>query len=395
MLGTEKYNSMENTKESPVGDQKVALILQGGGALGAYQAGVYEGLHDELVAVDWVVGTSIGAITGAIIAGNKPENRIAKLHAFWNLVGRQTPAPFSWMDVGPLAPFYAWARPMETATRNMDTMMNGIPGFFKPRPGATFGTRKKVPSAQAGFYDTSPLEETLNSLVDFEYLNNGPVRLTVCAVSVTTGQMATFDSKKITLTAKHIMASGALPPGFPPVEIDGDIYWDGGIYSNTPMDVVLDDDGRGDMLCFMIDLWNPKSAQPTSIDAAISRYKDIQYASRSLAHLLEHKEIHDLRLSVKRLSEQLSAKEQGSAYNQQHIARGNDSSINVVHVIMKGLPGDDQNKDIDFSRETISARWAAGGADISRALLEKQWMEPLEPGVGMAIHTLYQEPAPV
>lgn len=367
---------------------KTALVLQGGGALGAYQGGIYEGLAAAEMKIDWIVGTSIGAINGAIIAGNAPENRLARLREFWQIVGRDTPFPFGGTCFDLLS---TWLKPAQ----QLDTLINGIPGFFKPRVGAVFDVQRAMEPGKLGFYDTAPLAETLEKLVDFDYLNSGAVRLCVCAVSVSTGQIVTFDSKHTRLTPQHIMASGALPPGFPPVQIGDDFFWDGGIYSNTPMDVVLQDNSNDNLLCFMIDLWNPKSAHPTSMASAMNRYKDIQYASRSHAHLIEHKKKHDLRLAVKRLSEQLSERDLGKSNNQHYAAHGSDSSVNVVHITMRGLPGDDQYKDIDFSRRTIDARWTAGQSDIGRALQKKQWLEPLPDGVGMAIHTLYQAPAPV
>lgn len=371
---------------------KTALVLQGGGALGAYQGGIYEGLAAAEMPVDWVVGTSIGAINGALIAGNTPENRLSRLREFWHIVGRDAPFALN----GNLFDILShWLKPAQAAAQHLDTLMNGIPGFFKPRAGATFDLQRVTEPGQVGFYDTTPLAETLEKLVDFDYLNSGAVRLCVCAVSVSTGQIVTFDSKHTRLTPQHIMASGALPPGFPPVQIGEDFYWDGGIYSNTPMDVVLQDNGEDNLVCFMIDLWNPKSAHPTSMASAMNRYKDIQYASRSQAHLVDHKKKHDLRLAIKRLSEQLTDKDLEKGANQQYISHASDSSVNVVHITMRGLPGDDQYKDIDFSRRTIAARWAAGQADIARALQKKQWLDPLPDGVGMAIHTLYQAPAPV
>ncbi len=361
------------------------LVLQGGGALGAYQGGAYEGLVAHDINIDWVVGTSIGAINGVIIAGNRPEHRVEKMHAFWQRVARDAPTLF---------PFFAtpdWLRPWSNATRLWDTISNGVPGFFTPRPNSTWDINKNGPSSQASFYDTSPLETTLNELVNFKYLNEHHVRLTVSAVDIATGELKKFDNTVDKITAKHIMASGALPPGFPPVEIEGATYWDGGIYSNTPIDIVLDDQERRNTLCFMIDLWDPTEKVPTSIAEAIIRQKDIQYASRSSEHLEDHECMQNLRRAVQLLAERLPAKERNSAAVKKLIGLGCTSTINIVRLVMKALPNDDQNKDIDFASATIETRWQAGLKDIDRALTHKAWLQTPPAHIGMVVHELKQE----
>jgi NTE family protein len=365
---------------------QVVLVLQGGGALGAYQGGAYTALAEHGMNIDWVVGTSIGAINGALIAGNPPELRAERLAGFWQLVASDGPTLFP--DFGGAD----WLRPWTNATRMLGVVMHGIPGFFQPRQGGNWDLSKPVPTAEVGFYDTSPLGATLNRFVDFDYLNAGHVRFTVCAVNVATGELKQFDNGNgARLTARHIMASGALPPGFPPVEIDGEIYWDGGIYSNTPIDIVLDDAERKDTLCFMIDLWDPTESAPNSIAAAIARQKDIQYASRSSEHLDDHRKMQNLRRAVRILSQHLPAKERKSPELKRLIGLGCESSINIVRLIMKALPDDDHMKDIDFSRETLNARWAAGQIDTKRALHHKAWLKPLPSHLGMVIHELTQE----
>lgn len=363
---------------------QTVLVLQGGGALGAYQGGAYEGLVRHGVGIDWIVGTSIGAINGAIIAGNRPEQRTEKLRAFWQRVAHDAPAIFPFFNTPD------WLRPWSQATKVWDTLSNGIPGFFVPRAPGAWSFNHNVPSKQASFYDTSPLEATLNELVDFKYLNAGHVRLTVSAVNIATGQLTKFDNSVDKMTARHIMASGALPPGFPPVEIDGASYWDGGIYSNTPIDIVLDDAERRDTLCFMIDLWDPTEAVPTSIAEAITRQKDIQYASRSTEHLEDHERMQNLRRAIQLLSERLPEKERKSAEVKRLMARGCSSTINIVRLIMKALPGDDQNKDIDFASATLETRWQAGIGDAERALAHKSWLSAPPAHIGMVVHELKQ-----
>ena len=361
------------------------LVLQGGGALGAYQGGTYEGLTRHGINIDWVVGTSIGAINGALIAGNRPADRVEKLHAFWKRVARDSPTIF---------PFFStaeWLRPWSNASRLWDTLSNGVPGFFTPRANSTWNINKRGPSVQASFYDTSSLEATLNELVDFKYLNAGQVRLTVSAVNIATGELRKFENTVEKITAKHIMASAALPPGFPPVEINGADYWDGGIYSNTPLDIVLDDQDRQNTLCFMVDLWDPSETVPASIAEAITRQKDIQYASRSKEHLEDHERMQNLRRAVQILAEKLPVKERNSAATKQLVQLGCSSTINIVRLVMKALPSDDQNKDIDFATSTIETRWQAGLKDIDRAFKQKNWLKLPPTHVGMVVHELKQK----
>lgn len=366
---------------------QVALVLQGGGALGAYQGGAFTGLAEHGFKIDWVVGTSIGAINGAIIAGNPPEQRVEKLKAFWEYVAQDEPSLMPHLGTAD------WMRPWTNAMKNFNTLSKGIPGFFQPRRGSTWNMTRTVVATEASFYDTSPLEHLLNRFVDFDYLNAGHVRFTVCAVDVATGEIAIFDngSNTLRITPRHIMASGALPPGFPPVEIDGAAYWDGGIYSNSPIDVVLDDAQRHDTLCFMIDLWDPTESLPNSIAAAIHRHKNIQYSSRTREHLEDHRKLQNLRRAVRILSENVPPKARSSGELDDLVSLGCDSTIRIVRMVMKAMPTDDSTKDIDFSRSTIAVRWKAGSHDAGRALRHKSWLKPLPPHLGMEIHELAQE----
>ena len=208
---------------------QVVLVLQGGGALGAYQVGVYEALHEAGIEPQWVIGTSIGAINGAIIAGNPPGQRIEKLEAFWNLVRHR-----QYENLGAI-----WAA-FAGMVANAGTYTNGIEGFFAPNPHAAWGVHTPLGVERAAFYSTAPLRETLAGMIDFDYINARHGRLTLGAVNVGTGAMHYFDSREKTLDVRHVMASGALPPAFPAIRIDGEAYWDGGIYSNTPIEVVLE-----------------------------------------------------------------------------------------------------------------------------------------------------------
>jgi NTE family protein len=375
---------------------KNVLVLQGGGALGAYQAGVFAALARQNVKLDWVVGTSIGAINAAIIAGNEPVNRLEKLQGFWSTVATDGGTPL--MNLFGLhfgVHFADWFKPWINSSRSLGTIINGVPRFFSARDNGLWNVDQKVPTSEASFYDTSALEATLNRFVDFDYLNQAHVRLTVCAVNVATAEFKCFDNtEKAPMTARHIMASGALPPGFAPVEIDGEFYWDGGIYSNTPLDVVLDEQANGqnkqDTLCFMIDLWDPTETLPTSISEAMTRLKNTQYASRSTERLADHRRLLDLRHVIKQLGEKLPLAARNRADVRAMLAQGELGSVNVVRLVMKALPDDDQFKDIDFSKATITTRWKAGLADAERMFGHQSWLKPLAPGVGMAVHELEQ-----
>ena len=212
---------------------RIVLVLQGGGALGAYQAGVFQALHEHGLAPDWIVGTSIGAINGAILAGNPHETRLARLRQFWEGISHRDP-----FDMARLPDAQ---RRSNILMQTWDTLLRGVPGFFKPRLLSPFAAGMAVAPEEASFYDTAELGGTLNSLIDFDYLN-GPegMRLTVNALKVTCGTLRSFDNRDLDIHAGHILASGALPPGFPAVRVDGDLYWDGGLYSNTPLETVLD-----------------------------------------------------------------------------------------------------------------------------------------------------------
>jgi NTE family protein len=368
--------------------QKV-LVLQGGGALGAYQAGVFEALQNEMFKLDWVVGTSIGAINGAIIAGNEPSKRVERLKEFWSMTGKVGPQWEQWEAMVQLcAP---WMGQMASMAKTAPFLLSGIPGFFVPRQG---DMAQALGGHARSYYDTDPLEKTLERLVDFDYLNDKPCRYTACAVDVDSGELACFDTEKIRVEPRHVMASGALPPGFPSVFIDGRRYWDGGLYSNTPIDVVLADAERKDTVCVMVDLWASRQESADTISAAMGRQKDIQYASRVREHLRQHREMQNMRRAIHELAEELPAAAKRSARVKSLIDRGCPSSINLCRLVMKPLPEDDQYKDIDFRPLTVDARWAAGMRDGGRLLGHKSWLAPLPAGVGMSVHELKSDDNP-
>jgi NTE family protein len=360
------------------------LVFQGGGALGAYQAGVFEALASQGIAPDWLVGTSIGAINAALIAGNPPQRRLERLHAFWERVTIKG-------SIG-LAGGAA-ATPWFAGLRTWQTLIGGIPGFFEPRVPAPWDLSRAMPLAELGFYDTAPLRQTLLELIDFEHLNRGDLRLTMCAVNVTTGELERFDNRQARrpLTPEHIMASGALPPGFAPVLIDGQPYWDGGVYSNTPLDIVLHDAERRDTLCFMVDLWDASEAAPGSLGDALKRLKDIQYASRTREHLDDHERMQNLRRAVRLLGQRLGPQAARDPAMKRLLALACAHSIDIVHLVMKAMPGEDSFRDIDFSHDSLQARWSAGLRDGQRALRHRSWLTPPPDHLGMRVHTLPQD----
>src|SRR5690349_9045001 len=355
--------------------QQVVLVLQGGGALGAYQAGVYQALMEGGIEPDWVIGTSIGAINGAIIAGNEPANRIARLQEFWNGVTRNTPLDQLW----PTAIF-------GNALANLSTVMNGIPGFFTPNPLAACGPTFPLGIERAAYYSTEPLKQTLARLVDFEHLGRQRVRLSVGAVNVRTGEMRYFDSRDMPVTVAHIMASGALPPAFPAVEIDGEYYWDGGIYSNTPIEVVLDDVPRRNSLIFSVNVWQPTGTDPTTIQQVVARHKDIQFASRGKSHVARQAQIHRLRHVVRELTNRLPAELRADPVVQDLAEYGCGTLMHLVRFLSPRLDGEDHTKDIDFTCSGIERRWKAGFDHANRALQERSWKAPVDPLAGIVIH---------
>jgi len=354
---------------------QVVLVLQGGGALGAYQVGVYQALHERGIALDWVIGTSIGAINGALIAGNRPEHRMERLQAFWDRIERASPADA--LRLWPAA---------QSMVGNLDTMLRGVPGFFAPNGGAWLGPYAPLGVEAASYYSTAPLHDTLVSLIDFSRLAQRETRLTVGAVNVRTGTMRYFDSRDEALGPEHVMASGALPPAFPAVRIDGEPYWDGGIYSNTPLEAVLDDKPRRSSLIFTVNIWQPGGDEPQSIWQVMGRQKDIQYASRADSHIARQKQLHRLRHVIRELTSHLSAKERESAVVKELASWGCGTTMHVVRLLAPGLDDEDHTKDIDFSAAGIRARSHAGYLDTLKVIDAAPWEAEADPTEGVVVH---------
>jgi len=352
---------------------QIVLVFQGGGALGAYQAGVYQALHDGKVEPHWVIGTSIGAINGAIIAGNLPENRMARLTQFWNGVACHGVEVANW-----LPGLATWLRDVATVTQ-------GVPSFFTPQWQSWAGIQARVHSGQAAFYSTGPLRDTLLSLIDFDYLNQKTTRLTVGTVNVRSGRMRYFTNRDDLLDVEHVMASAAFPPGFPAVRLEGESYWDGGIYSNTPLEAVLDDRPRRDSVIFSVQLWPSSGPEPESILQVMSRQRDIQYSSRAESHLDRQKQIHRLRHVIRELGQHLPEEQRNAPEVRELLDWGCGTTMQVLELDAPAFDNDDLNRDIDFSSAGIKRRWFAGYEDTARLLKRAPWRETLDPMEGISV----------
>jgi NTE family protein len=354
---------------------QTVLVFQGGGALGAYQAGVYEALHEAGIEPDWVVGTSIGAINASLIAGNEPTERVARLKEFWRLMTFNS----FWSNGG------AWPQ-LRQSMAYANTLMAGLPNFFTPNPLAFANRFLQLGAESAGYYSTKPLEKTLLSLVNFELLGACKPRLTVGAAQVRNSQMRYFDSRDIAIGVKHVLASGALPPAFPAVRIDGELYWDGGILSNTPAEVVFDDNPRRDSLIFAVHLWNPAGAEPQTMAEVMHRHKDIQYSSRVSGHIARQLHSHRLRHVIKQLADQIPAPARSSALVKELESWGCVTRMHVVRLVAPMIENEDQGKDVDFSAEGIRRRWQTGYADAMRSLEVAPWKGEFDPLEGVILH---------
>jgi NTE family protein len=356
---------------------QVVLVLQGGGALGAYQGGVYQALHEAGIEPDWIIGTSIGAINASIIAGNKPGDRLAKLREFWRRVER---ADF-WGS------FPAWAG-IGDALSSWMTLTSGISGFFEPHTRAFLGAHVPLGADHAGYYSTAPLRKTLEELVDFSLINQGHPRLTVGAAHVRTSMMHYFDSKEMELGPSHIMASGALPPAFPAMRIDGELYWDGGVLSNTPTERIFDDHPRRNSLIFAVHLWHPAGPEPETIWEILNRHKDVQYSSRIASHIVRQQETHKLRHVITQLLKYVPEEEKNDPLLKELAGYSCKTRMHVVRLVAPRLETESHTKDIDFSIKGIRQRWETGYAETVRALEAQPWIGKFGLLEGVVLHEL-------
>jgi NTE family protein len=361
---------------------RVALVLQGGGALGAYQAGVYQAMHEAGLEPDWVSGVSIGAINAAIIAGNPPDRRLRQLRTFWEQITERKIWPFT-----PDGDIFRKAR---NATSCWLTMMNGQPGFFAPRfpnPWMSFTGAQSATS----YYDSAPLQETLTELVDFSLLNDRAVRFSVGAVNVLTGNFIYFDNADEEIEPAHVIASGALPPALPMVKIGTDHYWDGGIVSNTPLQHLLDQDDSLNTLVFQVDLFSAHGVLPRDIHDVLARQKDIMYSSRTRHNTDVFRRIHVWKTRLyqalaKVPEEQLSDDERRLKEELSHLPE-----INILHIIYQQKAYEGHAKDYEFSGTSMREHWQSGYEDTRRTLKHQKWLVMPPPGSGIFVHDVHRE----
>jgi NTE family protein len=343
----------------------VALVLQGGGALGAFQAGVYQALAEANLHPDWVAGISIGAINCALIAGNPPETRLERLRAFWEQVTTQL-----LFDAFGLAHY--WLRGdtghvFANRLRAGATLFEGAPGFFKPRFPPPYLSPPGTVEATS-WYDTTPPRSTLERLVDFDRINAGEMRFSVGAVNIRSGNFVYFDSTTHKIRPEHIMASAALPPGCPAVDVDGELYWDGGLVSNTPLQWVVSGDTRQDTLTFQVDLWSSRGELPSDLNDVMSRQKEIQYSSRTRASTDQFKQIQCVRMALANLLEKIPTEILESDEGQLLKSVADRNVYQIVHLIYRSKSYEPQSKDYEFSRTSMLEHWNAGYNDAIRTL---------------------------
>jgi len=360
---------------------RVALVLQGGGALGAYQAGVYQAMHEARLEPDWVSGVSIGAINAAIIAGNPPHRRVSQLRTFWEQITDRKIWPFT-----PDGDVFRKAR---NAASSWLTMMSGQPGFFAPRfpnPWLSFTGAQSATS----YYDNSPLNETLNTLVDFSLINHRAVRLSVGAVNVLTGNFIYFDNANEQIEPAHVMASGALPPALPMVKIGTDHFWDGGIVSNTPLQHLLDQDDNLNTLVFQVDLFSARGVLPRDIQEVLARHKDIMYSSRTRYNTDVFRRIHTwktrLYQALMRIPEdRLTEDERRLKEELCHLPE-----ITILHIIYQQKAYEGHAKDYEFSGTSMREHWQSGYEDTRRTLKQQKWLAMPPRGAGIVVHDVHR-----
>ena len=381
MLMTDSESSAPATK--PANAQRV-LVLQGGGALGSYQAGAYQALCHHDFEPEWVAGISIGAINAAIIAGNPREKRVERLKEFWALVSSHV----AWSPVAK----GDRARTLFNETSAALIATFGVPGFFTPRlPPAPMWPQGHPQSLS--YYDTAPLKKTLERLVDFDRINDLKTRLSIGVVGVMSGNFKYFDNFEMKKSGKkigpeHIMASGALPPGFPSVEIEGEHFWDGGISSNTPLDYVLDEEVDRDLLIFQVDLFSARGELPVSLLEAAEREKDIRFSSRTRMNTDKNKQLHNARMAVRDLIGKLPdyLKNDPSVELLREVSKEN--TVTVVHLIYRSKNYESSSKDFDFSRVGMVEHWGAGERDVYLSMRHKDWLERPQSGETMVTYDL-------
>ena len=366
----------------PEGCDRIALVLQGGGALGAYQAGVYQALHEAEIEPNFVSGVSIGAINAAIIAGNSRDKRLPRLREFWDMITERKIWHYT-----PDGDFFRKAR---NAASSWMTITLGQPGFFKPREQNPWFS---LPGAQnaLSYYDSEPLRESLLNLVDFSLINDKMTGFAVGAVNVLSGNFIYFDNSREEILPEHIMASGALPPALPMIKIGTDHYWDGGIVSNTPLQHLLDQEISQNTLVFQVDLFSARGSLPRDIQEVMARQKDIMYSSRTRYNTDVYRRIHNwktkLRDALSKLpDEQLTEEDRKLKYELNGLP-----DITILHLIYQQKAYEGHAKDYEFSGTSMREHWQSGYEDTKRTLKRREWLAMPHPGAGILVHDVHRE----
>jgi len=371
--------------------ETVALTLQGGGALGAYQAGVYQGLAEAGIEPDWIAGISIGALNTALIAGNPPELRVARLREFWDTICQPAYSV-------PLPGFVEHAlfnsgealRKVFTAMQAAGAVVEGQKGFFVPRFPPPLPHASGHPE-KASYYDTKPLKATLERLCDFERINSGETRVSIGAVNVGTGNFVYFDNTTTKLRPEHFMASGALPPGFAAVEIDGDYYWDGGLMSNTPLYEVIQTTPRRDTLAFQVDLWSARGPVPDNITDVQGRMKDIQYSSRTrmVTDMLQRSQ--RFRHALREVLDRVAPEHRDDPWIRLADELSCSKKYNVIHLIYRQKEYEGHFKDYQFGVSTMREHWQSGLHDIRLSLEQPGWLDKPDNDAGFVTHDVHRD----
>ena len=351
---------------------RVALVLQGGGALGAYQAGVYQALHEANIEPDWVCGVSIGAINSAIIAGNPPDRRLERLHAFWDRITDRKIWHYT-----PDGDVYRKARNLVSSF--MTTTL-GQPGFFKPHTTNPWLSATGAKTATS-YYDSEPLRETLLELVDFDRINDKKIRFAVGAVNILSGNFIYFDNAQDEIMPEHIMASGALPPALPMVKVGTDHFWDGGIVSNTPLQHLLDQEDDLNSLVFQVDLFSARGALPRDIQDVMARHKDIMYSSRTRYNTDVYRRTHNLKVSLYKALAKIPEDQLSDEERKLKAEIGNLPEIAILQLIYQQKAYEGDAKDHEFSGTSMREHWMSGFEDTKRTLKRREWTMMPEEGI--------------
>jgi NTE family protein len=360
---------------------RIALALQGGGALGAYQAGVYQALHEANIRPDWIVGVSIGAINSALIAGNPPERRLERIREFWRRITDRR----IWLFTPDGDDF----RKLRNHQSSMTTMLLGQPGFFQPNPMNAWLSPRGAATAVA-FYDSSPLRQTLLELVDFDRINSGAIRFAVGAVNVITGNFLWFDNALTTIIPEHVMASGALPPALPALRIGTDYFWDGGIVSNTPLQHILDADDHINTLIFQVDLFSSRGTLPRDMEDVMGRLKDIQYSSRTRYNTDLYKRLHTWKLQCKNAIEKVPDELLTDDQRKLREYLSDLPEITILQLIYQQKAYESHAKDYEFSSTSMHEHWESGHEDTARTLRRKDWLQLPEENGGIVAHDVHR-----